>query len=147
MHRLSLRQHNLHRVTLLEVAFAFIHGNSSDFHQDEAHTQNAQPGGVAPGDRCFCIRAFFLAPQLPVWQYVARAWAADRLLQVLEAKQAIEKKFGYAVEQQKLIFAGRILQDDNTIASYDIPETGFLVLLVRKVELSSSLRLFPFSHR
>ena len=53
--------------------------------------------------------------------------------QVLDAKKEIEKKFGHAVDQQKFIFAGKILQDDNTIASYNIPETGFLVLLVRKV--------------
>eukprot|EP00011_Vannellida_sp_DIVA3-517-6-12_P007645 CAMPEP_0114612102 /NCGR_PEP_ID=MMETSP0168-20121206/4452_1 /TAXON_ID=95228 ORGANISM="Vannella sp., Strain DIVA3 517/6/12" /NCGR_SAMPLE_ID=MMETSP0168 /ASSEMBLY_ACC=CAM_ASM_000044 /LENGTH=411 /DNA_ID=CAMNT_0001823083 /DNA_START=151 /DNA_END=1386 /DNA_ORIENTATION=+ len=62
----------------------------------------------------------------------------DAEASVLVAKQEIEKKFSHPVEQQKLIFAGKILQDDNTIASYNIPETGFLVLLVRKAAAAAA---------
>lgn len=53
--------------------------------------------------------------------------------QILVVKQRIEAAYGHEAEWQKLIFAGKILVDDQTVESYNITERDFLVLMVRKV--------------
>jgi len=50
-------------------------------------------------------------------------------------KKAIEKEKGadaFPAEGQKLIYAGKILDDKNTIESYKIEETNFVVVMVTK---------------
>lgn len=51
---------------------------------------------------------------------------------VLALKEKIQTQYSHEVSWQKLIFAGRILEDDKTIESYNISESDFLVLMVRK---------------
>ncbi|WFC95500.1 UV excision repair protein rad23 [Malassezia brasiliensis] len=47
-------------------------------------------------------------------------------------KESIHKQQGHAVELQKLIFSGKILENDKTIESYGIKEKDFLVVMVSK---------------
>ena len=58
---------------------------------------------------------------------------SDLGVKVLEVKQAIEQKYSHAVDTQRLIFAGKILEDERTVESYNISEKEFLVLMVRTV--------------
>jgi UV excision repair protein RAD23 len=48
-------------------------------------------------------------------------------------KEKISKEKGWEPAQQKLIYSGKILQDDNTIESYKIEEKGFIVCMTSKV--------------
>jgi len=52
----------------------------------------------------------------------------------LTLKSAIERARGIPVNHQRLIFAGRELQDDATLASYDIHNECAVHLLLRRVE-------------
>ncbi|KAK0943128.1 UV excision repair protein rad23 [Friedmanniomyces endolithicus] len=47
-------------------------------------------------------------------------------------KQKISTEKGWEPSQQKLIYSGKILQDDNTIESYKIEEKGFIVCMTSK---------------
>jgi UV excision repair protein RAD23 len=47
-------------------------------------------------------------------------------------KEKIERKHNHPVAWQKLIFAGKVLEDNVTIESANIKETDFVVLMVRK---------------
>ncbi|KAK3071302.1 UV excision repair protein rad23 [Teratosphaeriaceae sp. CCFEE 6253] len=47
-------------------------------------------------------------------------------------KQKISAEKGWEPSQQKLIYSGKILQDDNTIESYKIEEKGFIVCMTSK---------------
>ena len=47
-------------------------------------------------------------------------------------KEKISKEKGWDVATQKLIYSGKILQDDNTIESYKIEEKGFIVCMTSK---------------
>lgn len=55
--------------------------------------------------------------------------------QVLGVKQRIEGEKGFAVAQQKLIHAGKVLKDDSKLAEYNIKENDFLVVMVTKVRI------------
>lgn len=47
-------------------------------------------------------------------------------------KEKISKEKGWDTSTQKLIYSGKILQDDNTIESYKIEEKGFIVCMTSK---------------
>ncbi|KAF2722034.1 UV excision repair protein Rad23 [Polychaeton citri CBS 116435] len=47
-------------------------------------------------------------------------------------KEKINKEKGWEPSQQKLIYSGKILQDDQTIESYKIEEKGFIVCMISK---------------
>jgi len=47
-------------------------------------------------------------------------------------KEKISKEKGWETSTQKLIYSGKILQDDNTIESYKIEEKGFIVCMISK---------------
>ncbi|KAL2362959.1 hypothetical protein RJZ56_004137 [Blastomyces dermatitidis] len=49
-----------------------------------------------------------------------------------QVKEKISQEKGWDVAQQKLIYSGKILQDANTIESYNIEEKGFIVCMVSK---------------
>lgn len=51
---------------------------------------------------------------------------------IADLKQKISDTQGHSVESQKLIFSGKILTDDKTVASCEIKEKDFLVLMVSK---------------
>ncbi|PWY70193.1 UV excision repair protein Rad23 [Aspergillus heteromorphus CBS 117.55] len=50
-----------------------------------------------------------------------------------QVKEKISKEKGWEVPQLKLIYSGKILQDDKTIETYNIEEKGFIVCMVSKV--------------
>ena len=50
---------------------------------------------------------------------------------VLQVKQAIEAKAGHPVAKQRIIFAGRVLDDAYCIADYNIQNNTMLHLVVR----------------
>ncbi|EFR01318.1 nucleotide excision repair protein RAD23 [Nannizzia gypsea CBS 118893] len=62
-------------------------------------------------------------------KFVIEAEPSEKILDVKE-KIATEK--GWPASQQKLIYSGKILQDDNTVESYSIEEKGFIVCMVSK---------------
>ncbi|KAL9007233.1 MAG: hypothetical protein Q9188_000036 [Gyalolechia gomerana] len=47
-------------------------------------------------------------------------------------KEKISKEKGWEASQQKLIYSGKILQDANTVESYNIEEKGFIVCMYSK---------------
>ncbi|PKX96797.1 putative UV excision repair protein (RadW) [Aspergillus novofumigatus IBT 16806] len=57
---------------------------------------------------------------------------------VAQVKEKISKEKGWEVPQLKLIYSGKILQDDKTIETYNIEEKGFIVCMVSKPKAPSS---------
>ncbi|KAH0559363.1 hypothetical protein GP486_004123 [Trichoglossum hirsutum] len=51
---------------------------------------------------------------------------------ILSIKEKIAQDQGWDTSQQKLIYSGKILQDQNTVESYNIEEKGFIVCMVSK---------------
>ncbi|KAK2746179.1 hypothetical protein FQN57_003301 [Myotisia sp. PD_48] len=49
-----------------------------------------------------------------------------------QVKEKISQEKGWDTAQQKLIYSGKILQDANTVESYNIEEKGFIVCMVAK---------------
>ncbi|BCR85014.1 putative UV excision repair protein (RadW) [Aspergillus chevalieri] len=49
-----------------------------------------------------------------------------------QVKEKISTEKGWEVPQLKLIYSGKILQDDKTVESYNIEEKGFIVCMVSK---------------
>lgn len=62
-------------------------------------------------------------------KFIIEAEPSD-LISTLKAKIAEEK--GWDVSTQKLIYSGKILQDANTVESYNIEERGFIVCMTAK---------------
>jgi UV excision repair protein RAD23 len=54
---------------------------------------------------------------------------SDTILRLKELNGELQ---GCDASQQKLIFSGRILNDDSTIESYNITETGFIICMITK---------------
>ena len=54
--------------------------------------------------------------------------------QVAELKKIIETAQGFGADTQKLIFAGKILKDDVTLAESAVKENDFLVCMVSNVQ-------------
>ena len=64
------------------------------------------------------------------------------LFQVKALKEKIEAERGkdnFPVSGQKLIYAGKILQDDTPIKDYKIDEKNFVVVMVSKVRSDFSV--------
>ncbi|KAI9657068.1 MAG: hypothetical protein M1821_003234 [Bathelium mastoideum] len=51
---------------------------------------------------------------------------------IANVKNKIASEKGWESSQQKLIYSGKILQDGNTVESYNIEEKGFIVCMVSK---------------
>ena len=62
-------------------------------------------------------------------------------------KEKISKEKGWEPSTQKLIYSGKILQDDNTIESYKIEEKGFVVCVPLKVRPTKELRCLELNMR
>ncbi|CAF9904960.1 hypothetical protein IMSHALPRED_000223 [Imshaugia aleurites] len=52
--------------------------------------------------------------------------------QIGQVKEKISNDKGWEASQQKLIYSGKILQDANTVESYNIEEKGFIVCMISK---------------
>jgi len=55
-----------------------------------------------------------------------------------QLKEKISGEKGWEASTQKLIYSGKILQDDNTIESYKIEEKGFIVCMTSKPKAAPS---------
>ncbi|CAE6495872.1 unnamed protein product [Rhizoctonia solani] len=62
-------------------------------------------------------------------QFQVDAEPSDTILQL---KQKVHESQGHPVEQQKLIYSGKILSDDKTVESLGFKEKDFLVVMVSK---------------
>lgn len=58
---------------------------------------------------------------------------------IASVKEQIQKSQGHAVDLQKLIFSGKILDNDKTIEEYGIQEKDFLVVMVSKVRCRTNV--------
>ncbi|KAL1306513.1 hypothetical protein AAFC00_005206 [Neodothiora populina] len=62
-------------------------------------------------------------------KFVIEAEPSETIGQV---KEKIASEKGWEASTQKLIYSGKILQDDNTVESYKIEEKGFIVCMTQK---------------
>jgi len=60
-----------------------------------------------------------------------------------QLKEKISSEKGWEASTQKLIYSGKILQDDNTIESYKIEEKGFIVCMTSKPKAAPSKAAEP----
>jgi hypothetical protein len=52
-------------------------------------------------------------------------------LQIGDVKKAIETTYNHPVASQRLIFSGKVLEDDKTVASYNIEANKMVVLYLK----------------
>ncbi|KAF2672488.1 UV excision repair protein Rad23 [Microthyrium microscopicum] len=62
---------------------------------------------------------------------------------IAQVKAKIQQEKEWEPAQQKLIYSGKILQDDKTIESYNIEEKGFIVCMIQKPKPQPSTSAAP----
>ncbi|KHN99439.1 UV excision repair protein Rad23 [Metarhizium album ARSEF 1941] len=77
----------------------------------------------------WALFAFPSAQDLKQQKFVLDVEPTDLILAV---KEKISGDKGWDPKHQKLIYSGKILKDDETVASYNIEEKGFVVCMVNK---------------
>jgi hypothetical protein len=60
-------------------------------------------------------------------------------VQITQVKAKVQELQGWEPSTLKFIYSGKVLQDDKTVASYNIEEKGFIVCMTQKVGLGASI--------